>query len=122
MFEGLVFLVLRSDICWQGCGLDTASYCGIAATILWFIAGIMSCIAGKPTEEIAEEEEVIEEEEEVVGEDGDEEAIQEESQLESEEDAENSEESIEEEPSIQNETDDNSAGNSGKHEDAENKG
>lgn len=65
IFQGLVFLVLRSEICWQGCGLDTAGYCAIAACVLWFLAGILSCMAGKPVleEEIIEDEEGSDDEE-----------------------------------------------------------
>lgn len=51
MFQSLVFLVLQSDMCDDGCGLDTASYCAIVASILWFLTGGMSCVAGKPVEE-----------------------------------------------------------------------
>jgi hypothetical protein len=50
-------------MCEQGCGLDTAGYCAIAASVLWFIAGILSCTAGKSfDEESYEEEEAVEEE------------------------------------------------------------
>jgi hypothetical protein len=63
LFQGLVFLILQSYMCEQGCGLDTAGYCAIAASVLWFIAGILSCKAGKTfDEESYEEEEAVEEE------------------------------------------------------------
>ena len=54
IFQALVFLVYRSKICWDGCSLDTAGYCAIAAAVLWLIAGIFSCMSGKPAEEIEE--------------------------------------------------------------------
>lgn len=64
IFQALVFLVLQSEFCSNvGCQLDTASYCAIAASILWFLAGIMSCIAGKPVEEIPPDEEELNDEE-----------------------------------------------------------
>ena len=49
-------------MCEQGCGLDTAGYCAIAASVLWFLAGILSCTAGKSlNDEFYEEEEADEE-------------------------------------------------------------
>jgi hypothetical protein len=51
-FQGLVFLVLQAPICSQsGCGLDTGGNCAIAAIVLWFVAGLMSCAAGKLPED-----------------------------------------------------------------------
>jgi hypothetical protein len=46
-FQGLVFLVLKAGICSQWCGLDTGGNCAIAAIVLWFVACLMSCAAGK---------------------------------------------------------------------------
>lgn len=61
VFQGLVFLVKKSAVCSDWCGLDTGGNCAIAAIVLWFIASNMSCAAGKLPEE---EEEVAEEVEE----------------------------------------------------------
>jgi hypothetical protein len=47
-FQGLVFLIYQADICSQSCGLDTGGICAIAAIVLWFVACLMSCAAGKP--------------------------------------------------------------------------
>ena len=54
VFQGLVFLVLKSDVCNQGCDLDTGGKCGIAACVFWFLTGTMSCAAGKEKEEAEE--------------------------------------------------------------------
>lgn len=51
LFQGLVFLVNQSVVCAVECGLDTGGNCGIAATVLWFFATIMSCAAGKRPED-----------------------------------------------------------------------
>jgi hypothetical protein len=51
MFQGLVFLVLRSDVCAVGCSLDTGGKCGIAACVMWFLTGLFSCGVGKEAEE-----------------------------------------------------------------------
>lgn len=56
LFQGLVFLVKKSDVCETGCGLDTGGRCAIAATVFWFIAGLSSCGAGKPPPQAREEE------------------------------------------------------------------
>jgi hypothetical protein len=51
MFQGLVFLVFKSDrVCDGdnlGCSLGTAGKCGVSAVVFWFLAGIFSCAAGK---------------------------------------------------------------------------
>lgn len=67
IFQGLVFLVKKSVACSGWCGLDTGGNCAIAATVLWFVASIMSCAAGKGPEEEAEED-VAEEEDAEKGE------------------------------------------------------
>lgn len=72
LLQGLVFLILQSNMCTQGCGLDTAGYCAIAASILWFLAGILSCAAGKRADD-----EIVSDDEAIEGED-DEEADQQE--------------------------------------------
>jgi hypothetical protein len=46
-FQGLVFLMFKSDVCSPGCGLDTGGNCAIAATVLWFVTCLMSCAAAK---------------------------------------------------------------------------
>jgi hypothetical protein len=51
MFQGLVFLVLKSDVCVLGCSLDTGGNCGIAACVMWFLTGLFSCGAGKEAED-----------------------------------------------------------------------
>lgn len=57
LFQGLVFLVFKSDdICRFGCDLAVGGNCGIAATVLWFVTAPLSCLAGK-NEELIEEEE-----------------------------------------------------------------
>jgi hypothetical protein len=56
LFQGLVFLILQSSMCQQGCGLDTAGYCAIVASISWFLAGVLSCAAGKRADEFYEED------------------------------------------------------------------
>lgn len=48
-------------MCQQGCGLDTAGYCAIAASILWFLASILSCAVGRPVDN--EEDDALNEEE-----------------------------------------------------------
>jgi hypothetical protein len=51
MFQGLVFLVFKSDeVCDGnnlGCSLGTGGKCGVSAVVFWFLAGISSCAAGK---------------------------------------------------------------------------
>jgi hypothetical protein len=50
LFQGLVFLVFKSDkICgdFTGCSLGVGGKCGISATVFWFLAGLFSCAAGK---------------------------------------------------------------------------
>ena len=51
IFQSLVFLVKKSEVCTNGCGLDTGGKCAIAAAVLWFVASAMSCAAGKGPEE-----------------------------------------------------------------------
>jgi hypothetical protein len=57
MFQGLVFLVFKSDkICDGddlGCSLGTGGKCGVSAVVFWFLAGIFSFGAGKEQEEDA---------------------------------------------------------------------
>jgi len=50
-FQGLVFLVKKSEVCSDWCKLDTGGKCAIAAIYLWFIAFVMSCFAGKRANE-----------------------------------------------------------------------
>lgn len=66
VLQGLVFLILQSNMCFQGCELDTAGYCAIAASISWFLTGLLSCVSGKraPDEEFVEEEAIEEDEDE----------------------------------------------------------
>jgi hypothetical protein len=57
LFQGLVFLVFKSELCEfsvSGCDLDTGGKCGIAATVFWLLTSITSCAAGKKDD--AEEE------------------------------------------------------------------
>jgi hypothetical protein len=85
MFQGLVFLVFKSDeVCDGdnlGCSLGTAGKCGVSAVVFWFLAGISSCAAGKekdddaPVNEAPAEEahdEKVQDETAVEGEDHDE--------------------------------------------------
>jgi hypothetical protein len=49
LFQGLVFLVFKSNVCdgdFVGCSLGVGGKCGISATVFWFLAGIFSCAAG----------------------------------------------------------------------------
>lgn len=55
LFQGLVFLVYKSDVCDAGCDLDTGGRCGIAAVVFWFLAGMTSLAAGKGVDEEATE-------------------------------------------------------------------
>lgn len=62
LFQALVFLVQQSIVCsGNTCGLSTGANCGIAATVLWFVAMCMSCAAGKVPEEEGGAEEADEE-------------------------------------------------------------
>jgi hypothetical protein len=50
LFQGLVFLVFKSEVCDgdnRGCSLGVGGKCGVSATVFWFLAGIFSCAAGK---------------------------------------------------------------------------
>jgi len=58
MFQGLVFLLYRSDVCAGGCSLDTSGKCAISACVFYFVGGVASCAAGKRVEEPAEDREV----------------------------------------------------------------
>jgi hypothetical protein len=57
MFQGLVFLVFKSDrVCDGdnlGCSLGTGGKCGVSAVVFWFLAGIFSCAAGKEKDDDA---------------------------------------------------------------------
>jgi len=57
LFQGLVFLVKKSEVCSDWCGLDTGGNCAIAAIVLWFVASNMSCAAGKLPEDESPAEE-----------------------------------------------------------------
>lgn len=46
LFQGLVFLMYRSDICAGGCNLGTGGKCGVCACIFWFITGALSVAVG----------------------------------------------------------------------------
>lgn len=53
-------------MCAGGCGIGVGGNCAIAASVLWFFAGIFSCGAGKDAaeaQEAQEEKEKAEEEE-----------------------------------------------------------
>lgn len=42
LFQGLVFLVFRSDLCQSlSCSLDTGGICGVAAVLVWLVAAIL---------------------------------------------------------------------------------
>ncbi len=45
IFECMTFLLFQSSICIFGCSLDTASRCGIAACVFWFVSSVMTCAA-----------------------------------------------------------------------------
>lgn len=47
LFQGLVFLIFKSDLCEFGCSLDTGGKCAVAATVFWFLTGVSSCAAGR---------------------------------------------------------------------------
>jgi hypothetical protein len=57
MFQGLVFLMFKSDIVCDGdllgCSLGTGGKCGVSAVVFWFLAGIFSCAAGKEKDDDA---------------------------------------------------------------------
>ena len=57
LFQGLVFLVFKSELCdgdmFRGCSLGVGGKCGISATVFWFLAGISSCAAGKKEDDNA---------------------------------------------------------------------
>jgi hypothetical protein len=56
MFQGLVFLIFKSRVCAGenlGCSLGAGGICGVLAVVLWFLAGIFSCAAGKEKEDDA---------------------------------------------------------------------
>ena len=46
LFQGLVFLVFKSDVCAGGCSLDTGGKCGASAVAMWFLTGVTSCGVG----------------------------------------------------------------------------
>ena len=55
LFQGLVFLLGKSDICESlGCSLGTGGRCAISASVFWFLTGITSCGAGQEAEEADE--------------------------------------------------------------------
>jgi uncharacterized protein YhhL (DUF1145 family) len=54
LFQGLVFLIFKSDICDAGCSLDTGGKCAIAATVFWFLTALTSCKTAKKKEPEAE--------------------------------------------------------------------
>lgn len=64
ILQALVFLVLQSRVCSGGCGIGVGGNCAIAATVLWFFAGIFSCGAGKDLAEAQEAQEEREKAEE----------------------------------------------------------
>jgi hypothetical protein len=47
LFQGLVLLVFKSDLCDYGCSLDAGGKCAVAATVFWFLTGVSSCAAGR---------------------------------------------------------------------------
>lgn len=61
IFQSLVFLVKKSEVCEGGCGLDTGGNCAIAAAVLWLVSSSMSCAAGKAPEEEGGSGDVVEE-------------------------------------------------------------
>ena len=56
MFQSLVFLINKSEICKGGCSLDIHGNCAIAAAVFWFLAGLASCPAGKKADGGGEQE------------------------------------------------------------------
>jgi hypothetical protein len=54
LFQGLVFLVYKADICAGGCSLDTGGRCGISAAVFWWFTGTTSLAAGKELEDAIE--------------------------------------------------------------------
>lgn len=51
IFQGLVFLVKKSEVCFEGCDLDTGGKCAISATVLWFVASLLCCASGKKADD-----------------------------------------------------------------------
>ena len=51
LFQGLVFLSIKSIVCLGGCTLDTGGKCAVAAVVMWFLTGITSFAVGKEAEE-----------------------------------------------------------------------
>jgi hypothetical protein len=51
LFQGLVFLIFKSDFCNFGCSLATGGKIGIAACVGWFMTGIASMLVGMQDEE-----------------------------------------------------------------------
>jgi hypothetical protein len=48
MFQGLVFLVYKAQICdVYSCSLDTGGKCAISSVVFWFICGLLSCAVGE---------------------------------------------------------------------------
>lgn len=46
LFQGLVFLVFRSDLCQSlSCSLDKGGICGVVAIVVWFVAAILMFFA-----------------------------------------------------------------------------
>ena len=64
ILQALVFLVLQAGVCEAGCGIGVGGNCAIAASVLWFFAGIFSCGAGKDLAEAQEAQEEREKAEE----------------------------------------------------------
>jgi hypothetical protein len=57
-FQGLVFLVNKSEVCEIGsCSLGTGGRCGISAIVFWFLAGATSCASGKEAEDARQDDE-----------------------------------------------------------------
>jgi hypothetical protein len=51
LFQGLVFLLLKSIVCIGGCSLDTGGKCAVSAVVMWFLTGITSCGLGEQSDE-----------------------------------------------------------------------
>lgn len=70
LFQGLVFLVFKSDVICSGsdlgCTLSSGGKCGVSACVFWFLAGIFSCNVGKKAGDDEDADEEVKEPEEDV--------------------------------------------------------
>mmetsp|Transcript_11988 Transcript_11988/g.35074 ORF Transcript_11988/g.35074 Transcript_11988/m.35074 type:complete len:186 (-) Transcript_11988:223-780(-) len=51
MLQSLVFLLGQSEVCAGGCELNIGANCAISAAVMYFVGGLLSCVAGKDVEE-----------------------------------------------------------------------